>query len=396
MEFRNKTKLTSNHNDLTVSLTRKRDLLVNKLKKCDDFVKLFSIKEFSVSELVQRQAHLVNIYEEHDLRVGELAEILPVVEFEKLQEQVDIFEDNYHMLSRKFQTAIDQHSTHAQSKPQTTSNSEDSEAKKLGIKLPEFHIKKFDGDKLKWLAFKNVYFALIHTRTDISDIVKFTFLLDSITGKASEIIGAINLTSEGYQAAWNNLMRVYDKPKAIAQANIIGIVNLPKSKQGSPEELRNMLNLLTSHIASLHALDIKTDKMSELFIINIIINCLSSSLETEWNKTISIDDMPRLDDLILFLEKECSNLETRINIPHPTIIKNRQQSHNKDVRSFASTTYGKKTLYPYSCNVCKQTGHYTNQCNELLKSSVRDRIKKISHLSNNCLSPTHKIDTCKL
>ena len=380
-------------NDQSVSLLRKRELIVSKLRKCSEFVELFSIKEFSLTELIQRQTHLLKIYKEHDERVGELAEILDIGDFVKLQENSDTFEDEYHSVSRKLQEAISLHSTNEQlSKPSTTNNnSHESEAKKLGIKLPEFHIKKFDGNKLKWLAFKNVYVALIHTRSDISDVVKFTFLLDSISGKASEIIGAINLSSEGYQAAWNNLMRVYDKPKAISQANIIhfGIVNLPKCKHGSADELRNLLNLLTSHLASLNALDIKTDKMSELFIINIIINCVSSNIESEWNKTISVDEMPRLEALILFLEKECSNLETRLNIPQTPFIKSRQQSHN--VRSFASTTDGKKPFIQYPCNVCKQTGHYTNQCNELLKSSLRDRIKKISHLCNNCLSPTHKV-----
>ena len=138
-------------------------MIVSKLRKCSEFVELFSIKEFSLTELIQRQTHLLKIYKEHDERVGELAEILDIGDFVKLQENSDTFEDEYHSVSRKLQEAISLHSTKEQlSKPLTTNNnSHESETKKLGIKLPEFHIKKFDGDKLKWLAFKNVYVALI-------------------------------------------------------------------------------------------------------------------------------------------------------------------------------------------------------------------------------------------
>ena len=205
-------------------------------------------------KLLSRQDKIKTIYRDHDNVVEALSEILPLEEFVKLQEDIDTFEDKSHLVARKLMQAI---STQQTSNPdQKDKLSEQSEAKILGIKLPEFHITKFDGDKLKWLAFKSVYIAVIHTRTDINDVVKFTFLLDSVKGKAAEIIGAINLTLEGYQSAWNNLMRVYDKPKAIAQANIVGIFNLPQCKNGSAEELRSLLNTLTSHLVSLTALDL--------------------------------------------------------------------------------------------------------------------------------------------
>ena len=138
-------------------------------------------------KLLSRQDKIKTIYRDHDNVVEALSEILPLEEFVKLQEDIDTFEDKSHLVARKLMQAI---STQQTSNPdQKDKLSEQSEAKILGIKLPEFHITKFDGDKLKWLAFKSVYIAVIHTRTDINDVVKFTFLLDSVKGKAAEIIG---------------------------------------------------------------------------------------------------------------------------------------------------------------------------------------------------------------
>ena len=387
--------------DQVTSLRRKKGLVLTKLTKYDTFADNFNIEHCSVKELLSRQATLQQLYNDHETFIGLLTEVLSVEEFQELQTSIDNFEDKFHKVSWKISDLVNMHTNHQIDSK--TIKSQDppehhSEAKKLGIKLPEFHIKKFDGDKLTWLAFKNVYIAVIHTREDISDVVKFTYLLDSVSGKAYDVIGTINLTSEGYNAAWNNLMKVYDKPKLISQANIIGLFNLPKCREGSATELRQLLNSLTSHLASLNALDIKTDKLAELIIINIIINCLNNYLETEWNKSVGIDEMPRLENMISFLEKECCNLESMIHTQMTTfnINKPRLQSYNKEsLRTMVATSDGRKDTGPIRCNVCEQIGHYSFQCEVLLNLPIKERITKVSHLCSNCFGSTHTTDQCR-
>lgn len=239
-------------------------LVLTKLTKFDKFVDSFIESEKSVKELLLRQAKLPELYKEHENFISALTEIVSEVEFVELQIDVDSFEDKFYNLVCKMADVISTCALASQSntQPQSQKLSSDklqSEASKLGIKLPEFKINKFNGEQLKWLAFKNIFITIIHNRDDISDVMKFTFLLDSLTGKASDAIGTINLSSEGYESAWRNLMKVYDKPKAISQANIIGLFNLPKCSKDSPQELRALINQLTSHLASLNALDFKTD-----------------------------------------------------------------------------------------------------------------------------------------
>lgn len=284
----------SNADNITI-LRRKKGLILAKLTKFDKYVDNVIESDKSdknAKELLTRQAKLPELHKEHETFISALTEIVSEEEFLELQIDIDLFEDKFYHLVAKMYEVISTCALTSQSviQPQSQKVSSDKlhpEASKLGIKLPEFKINKFNGEQLKWLAFKNIFITIIHNRDDISDVVKFTFLLDSLTGKASDAIGTINLSSEGYESAWRNLMKVYDKPKAISQANIIGLFNLPKCTKDSPQELRTLLNQLTSHIASLNALDFKTDKMSELLIINIIINCIHGSLETEFNKILA-------------------------------------------------------------------------------------------------------------
>lgn len=70
--------------------------------------------------------------------------------------------------------------------------------KPLTIKPPSLEIPTFDGNPLNWLTFKQLFVSIIHQRGDIADIVKYSYLIKHLTGKAAVGLGHITLTSAGY------------------------------------------------------------------------------------------------------------------------------------------------------------------------------------------------------
>ena len=46
----------------------------------------------------------------------------------------------------------------------------------LGVKLPDIKIKPFTGDYTNWKSFKETFEATIHSKTNISNIQKFSYL----------------------------------------------------------------------------------------------------------------------------------------------------------------------------------------------------------------------------
>lgn len=61
----------------------------------------------------------------------------------------------------------------------------------------------------------------------------------------------------------------------------------------------------------------------------------------------------------------------------------------------ATSNFYKYTSGTYPCNICKQIGHSSYQCELLLKLPIKERIKKVSHLCSNCFSPLHTTINCK-
>ena len=52
----------------------------------------------------------------------------------------------------------------------------DNEAKDIPVKLPKLEISKFNGNTLNWQGFWDQFNSAIHTKTNISDIDKFSYL----------------------------------------------------------------------------------------------------------------------------------------------------------------------------------------------------------------------------
>ena len=68
-------------------------------------------------------------------------------------------------------------------------------------KLSHIEIPKFDGDVAKWSAFWDIFDSLIHSCSDLKDVVKFTTLRSHLTGRAFKTIEGIPVTHVNYNSA---------------------------------------------------------------------------------------------------------------------------------------------------------------------------------------------------
>ena len=59
----------------------------------------------------------------------------------------------------------------------------------------------FDGNYINWLNFWDTFKASIYDSTELSDVVKFTYLVSLLRGSAKEVITGLSLTSANYKDA---------------------------------------------------------------------------------------------------------------------------------------------------------------------------------------------------
>ncbi|KAF0748221.1 Uncharacterized protein FWK35_00023001 [Aphis craccivora] len=81
------------------------------------------------------------------------------------------------------------------------------------MRLPEIPLPRFSGDLADWPVFRDRFVALVDSRSNISNIEKFYYLVSCLELKASEVIKGITGSNDTYSLAWKALVERFDKPR---------------------------------------------------------------------------------------------------------------------------------------------------------------------------------------
>ena len=72
------------------------------------------------------------------------------------------------------------------------------EMAKAAVKLQKIDIKCFSGDYTCWKSFRETFEATVHTKTDLTNIEKFTYLRSLLGKTASQAIEGFPLKADNY------------------------------------------------------------------------------------------------------------------------------------------------------------------------------------------------------
>ena len=77
---------------------------------------------------------------------------------------------------------------------------------KQAIKLPPLSLPHFNGNPLRYHESINNFFSRVHNNTGITDTHRITYLQNSVSGKANQIIESYSCNPAYYETALNELM----------------------------------------------------------------------------------------------------------------------------------------------------------------------------------------------
>ena len=98
--------------------------------------------------------------------------------------------------------------------------------KSTRAKLPKLTIPKFKGTSTDWIRFKSMFTSQIESQP-ISNVDKFSYLMELIGEKPMEIIGNIPMNNDGYIRAWELLQEEYGREQSVIAAHTSEILKLP-------------------------------------------------------------------------------------------------------------------------------------------------------------------------
>ena len=108
--------------------------------------------------------------------------------------------------------------------------------------LPKLKIPVFDGNISKWSAFWDTFDSLVHSRTDLADVVKFATLRNYLSGNAFKSVEGLAITNSNYNIAIRSLCHRYNNNEKILSKLLREFHDLPVPRHNHDELLGFKLN----------------------------------------------------------------------------------------------------------------------------------------------------------
>lgn len=139
------------------------------------------------------------------------------------------------------------------------------------LKLPEFH-----GKLGEWRSFISLYDRMVHNNPKIDSGLKIVYLKSCIKSEAAKVINHVDAAPENYETCYELLKRRYDNKRQTLAKLLDNILNFPKMKFESAEQLKALHDVANESVLSIKNLGIKTENWDPL-LTHILIHKLDSS-----------------------------------------------------------------------------------------------------------------------
>lgn len=189
----------------------------------------------------------------------------------------------------------------------------------------------FDGTLLKWKAFKERFEAAVHKNDDIKPPYKFSYLINSLKGKAADSIKGFTANEANYEAAWKKILFDYNRDYPLARAYLRQFLSLKAiSDPPTAEELKHIANVTNETLCNLDGLDYPV-KDWDIIVVHVLHGLLDTKLAYEWNLELINDhgDKPTAANMIAFLEKHAAAATSMPESRQLTITVNTKENTNQ-------------------------------------------------------------------
>ena len=259
------------------------------------------------------------------------------------------------------------------------------------VKLPKLHLKKFNGDPIKWQYFWDSFISAVHENDGLSSIDKFNYLRGLVDGEAARVISGLTLSGANYNSAIQILEERYGNKQLIVSRHMDKLLKLPPVLSSRDVKgMRNICDSIEANVRSLEALDISSEKYGSL-----LAPIFMSKIPDEIRLTISRNttaEIWELNGLLQSFKKELQARERCVSVSESrTDKKDNKESSENPFSASSLTAFGK--YQNISCTYCSQP-HPSARCNVVTdiaarKAALRQRGRcfkclKSNHISRNC------------
>ena len=247
-------------------------------------------------------------------------------------------------------------------------------------KLPKLVIKEFDGSVLNWQTFWDQFESTIHSKTNISNIDRFSYLTLFLCKSAHDTISGLAPTNQNYLEAVQ-LKNRYRNPQLLINTYMEQFVQLDKiEKSYDIIRLRMFYNKVEITIRNLKSLNIEPSAYRSL-LIPVLASNLPTDLQTLFARKFS-DRVWELDELLTLFKNELEAKERSLGSGY-----NFKEKQDKIGKFSTSSLLSGSGIAKFSCLFCEGSNHSSNRCTKVTDPKIRKHCIFQKSLCYICVNP---------
>lgn len=240
-------------------------------------------------------------------------------------------------------------------------------------KLPNIDIPVFTGkDFSKYHPFMDLFLAVIHKNSSLSDVQKLFYLRKFLADEALSVIVNLPLVNESYKEAIELLKKRFDNKARLISSHINLILQLPSMQKGTATSIRSFISQVQQQLHALKNLQQPVEHW-DMLLITILTKKLDQYTNRAYQLDRNSDTLPTIQEFMSFLERRSIALE--------------DSEGTSDYTKSTSKVSNVVTKNTNNCTYCKGNNHAIHACPKFKTSPIADREKFVqSHnLCNICL-----------
>ncbi|CAB0043515.1 unnamed protein product [Trichogramma brassicae] len=269
-------------------------------------------------------------------------------------------------------------------------------------RLPQINVPDFSGRREDWESFRDLFNALIHQSSHLSNVERLYYLKTLVRGDARSALDSLQLTGDNYDTAWKLLESRYENRRLLVHEHLLALRSLKPLREPSAKAFQQLIDTLSRHRDQLRTLKCPVDTWDAWFI-SIAASCMDPITRQAWEADLERNDaengvdraarkgdhLASFDDLSTFLNSRCRMAVACSSGAVTTTRQSTSSSDHRPARAYA-TRQGRQ-----DCVRCGSE-HYVGHCDAFasMNSAERRELVMQQRLCFNCLRPGHAVRAC--
>ena len=173
----------------------------------------------------------------------------------------------------------------------------------IDAKLPKKETPKFNGKPIECQSFWDQFFAAVPSKTNIPDVVKFSYLKGVLSKDVQNSIRGLLITNENYIYCSKILRERYANKQVLISSYMEIFVKLqPKTSMKNVSGLKAMYDLVEGNVSHLSSLAVPSETYGKL-LVHLLIKKIPHSLRLVISREFD-DEVWDLENMLKYFKKE--------------------------------------------------------------------------------------------